>query len=437
MINSVSRLFPLLLAVAACAGAGEAFAQAAPAAPPKLDTGDTAWMLTSTALVLLMTIPGLALFYGGMVRKKNVLAISMQCFAIACLATVLWMAVGYSLAFGDGGSLNAYIGGLSKAFFAGVGKDTLKGTIPESVFAMFQLTFAIITPALIVGAFADRMKFSAMLLFMGAWGLVVYAPVAHWVWGDGFLAKAGVLDFAGGTVVHINAGIASLMAAIVLGKRKGYGSENMAPHNMVLSLIGASLLWVGWFGFNAGSAGAANGQAGMAMAVTQIAAAAAALTWMFVEWMARGKPSVLGIVSGAVAGLVAITPASGFVTPMGALAIGFIAGIACYWGATGLKKMLGYDDSLDVFGIHGVGGLVGAILTGVFASKSVSDAAGLLEGNAGQVLVQVWGVVGTIVWSAVASYVLLKIVDAVVGLRVDEETEVGGLDLALHGETVH
>ena len=434
MINSVSRLFPLLLAVA---GAGEAFAQAAPAAPPKLDTGDTAWMLTSTALVLLMTIPGLALFYGGMVRKKNVLAISMQCFAIACLATVLWMAVGYSLAFGDGGSLNAYIGGLSKAFFAGVGKDTLKGTIPESVFAMFQLTFAIITPALIVGAFADRMKFSAMLLFMGAWGLVVYAPVAHWVWGDGFLAKAGVLDFAGGTVVHINAGIASLMAAIVLGKRKGYGSENMAPHNMVLSLIGASLLWVGWFGFNAGSAGAANGQAGMAMAVTQIAAAAAALAWMFVEWMARGKPSVLGIVSGAVAGLVAITPASGFVTPMGALAIGFIAGIACYWGATGLKKMLGYDDSLDVFGIHGVGGLVGAILTGVFASKSVSDAAGLLEGNAGQVLVQVWGVVGTIVWSAVASYVLLKIVDAVVGLRVDEETEVGGLDLALHGETVH
>ncbi|MBM3733838.1 MAG: ammonium transporter [Acidimicrobiia bacterium] len=434
MINSVSRLFPLLLAVA---GAGEAFAQAAPAAPPKLDTGDTAWMLTSTALVLLMTIPGLALFYGGMVRKKNVLAISMQCFAIACLATVLWMAVGYSLAFGDGGSLNAYIGGLSKAFFAGVGKDTLKGTIPESVFAMFQLTFAIIAPALIVGAFADRMKFSAMLLFMGAWGLVVYAPVAHWVWGDGFLAKAGVLDFAGGTVVHINAGIASLMAAIVLGKRKGYGSENMAPHNMVLSLIGASLLWVGWFGFNAGSAGAANGQAGMAMAVTQIAAAAAALAWMFVEWMARGKPSVLGIVSGAVAGLVAITPASGFVTPMGALAIGFIAGIACYWGATGLKKMLGYDDSLDVFGIHGVGGLVGAILTGVFASKSVSDAAGLLEGNAGQVLVQVWGVVGTIVWSAVASYVLLKIVDAVVGLRVDEETEVGGLDLALHGETVH
>ncbi|MBM3566833.1 MAG: ammonium transporter [Alphaproteobacteria bacterium] len=281
------------------------------------------------------------------------------------------------------------------------------------------------------------MKFSAMLLFMGAWGLVVYAPVAHWVWGDGFLAKAGVLDFAGGTVVHINAGIAGLMAAIALGKRKGYGTENMAPHNMVLSLIGASLLWVGWFGFNAGSATAANGQAGMAMAVTQIATAAAALTWMFVEWMARGKPSVLGIVSGAVAGLVAITPASGFVTPVGALVIGFVAGVACYWGATGLKKMLGYDDSLDVFGIHGIGGIVGALLTGVFAAKDIGGTAGLLEGNAGQVMTQVWGIAGTIIWSAIASYVLLKIVDIIIGLRVDEETEVSGLDLALHGETVH
>jgi Amt family ammonium transporter len=439
MITSISRLFPVLLAVAAlCAGTGEALAQAAPPAPPpKLDTGDTAWMLTSTALVLLMTIPGLALFYGGMVRKKNVLAITMQCFAITCITTVLWLVAGYSLAFGDGGGLNAYIGGLSKAFFADIGKDTLKGTIPESVFAMFQLTFAIITPALIVGAFADRMKFSAMLLFMGAWGLVVYAPVAHWVWGDGFLGKAGVLDFAGGTVVHINAGVAGLVAAIVLGKRKGFGTENMAPHNMVLSLIGASLLWVGWFGFNAGSATAANGQAGMAMAVTQIATAMAALTWMIVEWMARGKPSVLGIVSGAVAGLVAITPASGFVTPVGALAIGFAAGIACYWGATGLKRMLGYDDSLDVFGIHGIGGFVGALLTGVFAAKDIGGTAGLLEGNAGQVLTQLWGIAGTVVWSAVGSFVLLKIVDAIVGLRVDEETEVGGLDLALHGETVH
>jgi Amt family ammonium transporter len=439
MTTIIPRVISFIAVAAALFGAGgEALAQAAPAAPPpKLDTGDTAWMLTSTALVLLMTIPGLALFYGGMVRKKNVLAITMQCFAITCLTTVLWMVAGYSLAFSDGGGLNAYIGGLSKAFFAGVGKDTLKGTIPESVFAIFQLTFAIITPALIVGAFADRMKFSAMLLFMGAWGLVVYAPVAHWVWGDGFLAKAGVLDFAGGTVVHINAGIAGLMAAIVLGKRKGYGTENMAPHNMVLSLIGASLLWVGWFGFNAGSATAANGQAGMAMAVTQIATAAAALTWMFVEWMARGKPSVLGIVSGAVAGLVAITPASGFVTPMGALVIGFVAGVACYWGSTGLKKMFGYDDSLDVFGIHGVGGIVGALLTGVFAAKDIGGTAGLLEGNAGQVLTQVWGIAGTIIWSAIASYVLLKIVDVVIGLRVDEETEVGGLDLALHGETVH
>ena len=439
MTQLLFRLFPLLLAAAALGlGAGEVFAQTPPAAPPpKLDTGDTAWMLTATALVLLMTVPGLALFYAGMVRKKNTLAISMQCFAITCLTTVLWVVAGYSLAFADGGGLNAWIGGLSKAFLAGVGKDTLKGSIPETVFMMFQLTFAIITPALIVGAFADRMKFSALLLFMGAWGLVVYAPIAHWVWGDGFLAKAGVLDFAGGTVVHINAGIAGLVAALVLGKRKGYGAENMAPHNLVLSVVGASLLWVGWFGFNAGSATAANGQAGMAMAVTQIATAMAAMTWMFVEWLARGKPSVLGIISGAVAGLVAITPASGFVTPIGALAIGFAAGIACYWGAMSLKQTLGYDDSLDVFGIHGIGGIVGALLTGVFASKTVGETAGLLEGNAGQVVTQLWGIASTIVWSGIASYVLLKIIDVTVGLRVDEEIEVSGLDLALHGETVH
>lgn len=438
MTTLLSRIFPVVLAAALTLGAGEVFAQSPPAAPPpKLDTGDTAWMLTSTALVLLMTIPGLALFYGGMVRKKNVLTMMMQCFAITCLTTVLWVTVGYSLAFADGGSLNAYIGGLGKAFLAGIDKDALKGSIPETVFMMFQLTFAIVTPALIVGAFCDRMKFSALLLFAGLWGLVVYAPIAHWVWGDGFLAKAGVLDFAGGTVVHINAGVAGLVAAIVLGKRKGYGSENMAPHNLALSVVGAALLWVGWFGFNAGSATAANGQAGMAMAVTQIAAATAAMTWMFVEWLARGKPSVLGIISGAVAGLVAITPASGFVTPMGALAIGLLAGIACYWGAMYLKRMLGYDDSLDVFGIHGVGGIVGALLTGVFASKSVGDTAGLIEGNGAQVLTQLWGIAGTIVWSGVASYVLLKIVDIALGLRVDEETEVAGLDLALHGETVH
>ena len=439
MTTFLSRLFPLLLAAAALGlGAGEALAQAAPAAPPpKLDSGDTAWMLSATALVLMMTIPGLALFYGGMVRKKNVLAIMMQCFAITCLTTVLWVVAGYSLAFADGGGLNAYIGGLSKAFLAGVDKDALQGTIPETVFAMFQLTFAIITPALIVGAFADRMKFSALLLFMALWGLVVYAPIAHWVWGGGFLSKAGVLDFAGGTVVHLNAGVAGLVAVLVLGKRKGYGTENMAPHNLALSIVGAALLWVGWFGFNAGSAAAANGQAGMAMAVTQIATAMAALTWMFVEGLARGKPSVLGIISGAVAGLVAITPASGFVAPMGALAIGFAAGIACYWGSMSLKQMLGYDDSLDVFGIHGIGGFVGALLTGVFAVKAVGGTSGLIEGNAVQVLIQLWGIAGTIVWSGIASYVLLKIVDAVIGLRVDEETEVGGLDLALHGETVH
>ena len=439
MTTFLSQLFPLLLAAAALGlGAGEALAQAAPAAPPpKLDSGDTAWMLSATALVLMMTIPGLALFYGGMVRKKNVLAIMMQCFAITCLTTVLWMVAGYSLAFADGGGLNAYIGGLGKAFLAGVDKDALQGTIPETVFMTFQLTFAIITPALIVGAFADRMKFSALLLFMALWGLVVYAPIAHWVWGGGFLSKAGVLDFAGGTVVHLNAGVAGLVAVLVLGKRKGYGTENMAPHNLALSIVGAALLWVGWFGFNAGSAAAANGQAGMAMAVTQIATAMAALTWMFVEWLARGKPSVLGIISGAVAGLVAITPASGFVAPMGALAIGFAAGIACYWGSMSLKQMLGYDDSLDVFGIHGIGGFVGALLTGVFAVKAVGGTSGLIEGNAVQVLIQLWGIAGTIVWSGIASYVLLKIVDAVIGLRVDEETEVGGLDLALHGETVH
>jgi ammonium transporter, Amt family len=321
-----------LAAVAAIAHPVAALAQAA-AETSALDTGDTAWMLTSTALVLMMTIPGLALFYGGMVRRKNVLATVMQSFAVACLMTVLWMVAGYSLAFSDGGVFNAWIGGLSKAFLAGMGTDSLQGTIPESVFMTFQMTFAIITPALICGAFADRMKFSAMLWFLGAWLLVVYAPICHWVWGGGFLASAGVLDFAGGTVVHINAGVAGLVCALVLGKRKGYGTENMAPHNLVLSVVGASLLWVGWFGFNAGSAVAANGTAGMAMAVTQIATATAALTWMFVEWALRGKPSVLGIISGAVGGLVAITPASGFVTPAGALFIGLAAGPA----ATGAR----------------------------------------------------------------------------------------------------
>jgi len=400
---------------------------------PTLDTGNTAWMLTSTALVLLMTIPGLAMFYGGMVRKKNVLAMVMQVFSVCCLMTVLWMVAGYSLAFGEGG---AYVGDLSKAMLSGLTLDSMSGTIPESLFMVFQMTFAIITPALIVGAFADRMKFSAMLLFTGAWMLAIYAPITHWVWGGGFLGEAGVLDFAGGTVVHINAGIAGLVACIVVGKRSGYGTEPMAPHNLTLSIIGASLLWVGWFGFNAGSAVAANGTAAMAMTVTQIATAAAALSWMFVEWMHRGKPSVLGIVSGAVAGLVAITPASGFVDPSGALYIGIASGGACYWAAVILKNALGYDDSLDVFGVHGVGGIVGALLTGVFAVEAIGGTPGLLEGNPDQVWTQAYGILATIIYCAVGSFIILKVVDVLVGLRVSEEVERDGLDLALHGEIV-
>jgi len=411
----------------------------AAAAAPKLDTGDTAWMLTSTALVLMMTIPGLGLFYGGMVRKKNVLATVMQSFAITCLVTVLWMMFGYSLAFTESG-MNAYIGGLSKSFLAGVGATTtnsLAATIPETVFITFQMTFAIITPALIAGAFAERMKFTAMMWFMALWLFVVYIPIAHWVWGGGFLGTAGVLDFAGGTVVHINAGIAGLVAAIIIGKRKGLGTANLAPHNLTWSLIGASLLWVGWFGFNAGSAVAADGRAGMAMLVTQIAAATAAMSWLLVEWATKGKPSVLGIISGAIAGLVAITPASGFVGPTGALVIGLAAGVICYWGATGLKRALGYDDSLDAFGVHGVGGIVGAILTGVFAQEAIGGTAGALEGNVGQIWTQVYGILATVVYSAVGSFIILKVIDVVMGLRVDEDVERDGLDLALHGETIH
>jgi len=403
---------------------------------PKLDSGDTAWMLTSTALVLMMTLPGVALFYGGMVRKKNVLATAAQSFATACVMTVLWTVIGYSLAFTDGGAANAFVGGLDKLLLRGMGVGDLSGTIPETVFMTFQMTFAIITPALITGALADRMKFSSMLVFLSLWMVLVYAPITHWVWGGGFLADAGVLDFAGGTVVHINSGVAGLVAAIVLGRRRGYGTENMAPHNLILSVIGASMLWVGWFGFNAGSAVAANGSAGMAMAVTQIAAAAAAVTWMLLEWITHGKPSVLGIISGAVAGLVAITPASGYVDPFGALIIGFAAGIVCYWGAVVLKPKLGYDDSLDVFGVHALGGITGAILTGVFAVKAIGGTSGLLEGNPGQVLIQVEGIAATIVYCAIATFIILKVVGAVMGLRVDEETEVAGLDYSLHGETV-
>lgn len=342
-------------------------------------------MMTSTVLVLMMTIPGLALFYGGMVCKKNVLATIMQSFAVTCLMTVLWMIIGYSLAFSDGGSANAFIGGLSNIFLSDMKLDTLNGTIPDSVIKTFQMAFAIITPALITGAFADQMKFSSMLVFLGAWMILVCAPITHWVWGGFFLGSAGVLDFAGGTVVHINAGIAGLVAAIVIGKRRGYRTENMAPHNLVLSVIGAALLWVGCFGFNAGFAVAANATAGMAMAVTQICAASAALTWMFAEWIYRGKPSVLGIISGVVAGLVCITPAAGFVDPRGALIMGLIAGIGCFWGATFLKKFFGYDDSLDAFGVQGVSGIIGALLTGVFAVKEIGGTSGLLEDNAGQI----------------------------------------------------
>jgi Amt family ammonium transporter len=414
--------------------AGPAGAQEA--AEPALDGGDTAWMLTSTAIVLMMTIPGLALFYGGMVRKKNVLATVMQSFAACCLLSIVWMVAGYSIAFTEGGTLQAFTGGLSQLFLAGLEKEALTGTIPESVFVIFQMTFAIITAALICGAIADRMKFSALLVFLALWSLVVYAPIAHWVWGGGFLFDAGVLDFAGGTVVHINSGVAALVAALVLGPRAGYPAEPMAPHNLVLTLIGASLLWVGWFGFNAGSALAANSTAGMAMAVTQIAAAAGGLAWMFVEWGVHKKPSILGILSGAIAGLVAITPASGFVTPVGALVIGVAAGLGSYWAVTSLKRSFGYDDSLDVFGIHGVAGLIGAILTGVFAAEAIGGTAGLLEGNPGQVLTQAWGVAATVVWCAIATFVLLKLIDVVMGLRVGKQTEIEGLDLNLHGEVV-
>jgi ammonium transporter, Amt family len=403
----------------------------------KISAGDTAWMLTSTALVLMMSIPGLALFYGGMVRKKNVLATLMQTFAIVCVVTILWWLVGYSLAFTPG---SRFLGGFSRALFNGMtfmhdpvnklSVSHLALTIPETVYAMFQLTFAAITPALICGAFADRMKFSAMLVFMAAWSLLVYAPIAHMVWEPtGWLNIAGVLDYAGGTVVHINAGMAGLASCFVLGKRLGYGREAMPPHNLTLTLIGASLLWVGWFGFNAGSAGAADGRAGFAMLVTQLATATAALGWMFAEWIAKGKPSVLGIASGAVAGLVAITPASGFVGPTPAVIIGLVAGVVCFLAATSLKHALKYDDSLDAFGVHGIGGIIGALLTGVFVSKEIS-------GVDGSVWIQLMGVAVTVVYGFAASFIILKIIDMSIGLRVTEEQEREGLDISLHGESI-
>ena len=413
-----------------------ALAQDAPAAAPTVDTGNTAWMLTSTALVLMMTIPGLALFYGGMVRKKNVLATIMQSFAITCLVTIIWFVVGYSIAFTDGGPTQAWLGGFSKVFHNNISVSTLwlpgVANIPEYVFSMFQLTFAIITPALIAGAFAERMKFSAMLLFMGLWSIIVYSPIAHWVWGGGFLGGLGVLDFAGGTVVHINAGVAGLVCALVLGKRKGFGTTNMAPHNLILSVIGASLLWVGWFGFNAGSELAADGLAGAAMLNTQVATAAAALAWMFAEWIIVKKPSVLGIISGAVAGLVAVTPASGFVNPTGALVIGIVAGVLCYISAAHLKKMFGYDDSLDAFGVHGVGGIIGALLTGVFADPAINAL-----GANHSIITQAEGVIVTVVWTAVASFVILMVVKVLVGLRPSEQDEEEGLDITQHGESVN
>ena len=403
-------------------------------AADELNSGDTAWMLTSSLLVLLMTVPGVALFYGGMVRKKNVLATLMQSFAVCCMATVIWMAIGYSLAFSGEGP---FVGDLGQLFLMGIGVDSMSGTIPESVFMMFQMTFAIITPALITGAVAERIKFSSLMVFLALWLVVVYAPICHWVWGGGgFLGSAGVLDFAGGTVVHINSGVAALVLCLVLGKRVGFGRENLAPHNLVLTIIGASLLWVGWFGFNAGSQLAADNRAGMAMAVTQIAAAAAALSWMFAEWLTRGKPSVLGIASGAVAGLVAITPAAGFVLPGGALILGLLAGLGCFFAVMWLKRKLGYDDALDVFGVHGVGGIIGAVLTGVFAAEAVGGTAGLIEGNAGQVGLQLSGIGVTIAYSAVATFILVKLVGAVMGLRVEEDEEREGLDTSLHGESI-
>ena len=430
--------------------AAEAAAAAtAPAAEPKVDTGDTAWMLTSTALVLMMTVPGVALFYAGMVRKKNVLATLMQSFSICVLVTVLWCVVGYSLAFTNG---NAYVGdfsrvmlngiaaGWDKPFTLGLGtENSTTNTIPETVFIMFQMTFAIITPALIAGAFADRMKFSALMLFTALWSVLIYSPIAHWVWSPlGFINALGAADFAGGTVVHINAGVAGLVCALVLGKRLGYGHDNMSPYNLGYAVIGASLLWVGWFGFNAGSALGAGGRAGMAMLATQLATGAAALGWLVAEWIAKGKPSVLGVISGAVAGLVAITPASGFVLPGPALIIGLVAGVVCFWAATGLKHMLGYDDSLDAFGVHGVGGIVGALLTGVFAygplSATTASPDGVYIGGAGLFISQCYAVGATILYSGIGSFVLLMIVKAITGLRVSKDEEREGLDVVLHGE---
>ena len=410
-------------------------------AAAKIDGADTAWILTSTALVLFMTLPGLALFYGGLVRAKNILSVLMHCFAIACLMSVMWLAFVYSMAFGDGGAANGFWGGLGKAFLAGVGTDTVSGTIPESVFFMFQMTFAIITPALIVGAYVERIKFGAVLLFSALWIVVVYAPVAHWIWGGGwlsganFLAGSGVMDFAGGLVVHLTAGVSALVIAIVLGGRKGFPGDVSPPHSPGLVMMGAAMLWVGWFGFNAGSALAANGSAGMAMTVTHISAATGSLVWMVIEWIKYDRPSLVGIVTGMVAGLATITPASGFVGPGGALVIGVAGGLICYWVTAMIKQTFKIDDSLDVFAVHGVGGATGIMLTAIFAAKGLGGG-GLPDGVGigGQLWTQLVGCVVTLVWAGVLTFVIIKIIQATVGLRVDAETESEGLDITAHGE---
>jgi Amt family ammonium transporter len=436
-ISTFSATEPIMLA--------ETSPDATPAAPdeasepaPVLSEGNTAWMIVATVLVIMMSIPGLALFYGGLVRSKNMLSVLMQVFVTFSLISIIWVVYGYSVAFSDGGAYNDYIGGLSKIFLKGIGTDTLSGTIPEFVFTTFQLTFAALTPALIVGAFAERIKFSSLLVFMVLWVTAVYLPIAHMVWGGGVLATLGAKDFAGGTVVHINAGIAALVGAIVIGKRIGYGKEAMPPHNLVMTMIGASLLWVGWFGFNVGSELAADGTAGLVLINTQIATAAAVLGWVFIEWLTRGKPSMLGGASGAVAGLVAITPACAFVGPLGAIALGFIASIVCFYAVTGLKKALGYDDSLDVFGVHGVGGIVGAIGTGIFMSPDLGGG-GFAEGitMSDQVYIQAIAVGVTVLWSGIVSYILFKVIDATMGLRVKPDAEREGLDTSSHGETAY
>jgi Amt family ammonium transporter len=425
-----------LIVAAAVLGASQAWAQAA-AQPAKIDAADTAWMISATGLVLLMSIPGLALFYAGMVRKKNVLATMAQTLAAVALGSVLWFVVGYSLAFtGE----SPAIGSFERVFLHGMSMGSISSlakTIPESVFMMYQMTFAIITVALVAGSVADRMRFSAFLWFVAGWLLLVYVPIAHWVWGGGFLATAGLLDFAGGTVVHLNAGVAGLVAAFVLGARRGYGTDNMAPYDLALAVIGTGLLWVGWFGFNGGSALAASPRAGYAILATHLAACAGVMTWMFLEWLDRGKPSVLGMVSGAVAGLGTITPASGYVEPWHGIVIGIAAGAICYWACTKLKTKCGYDDSLDVFGVHGIGGATGTILAGVFAVAAIGDTAGVIEGNARQVLIQFYGVIATLLWSGIVTFVILKVIAFFVPLRVRDEDERMGLDLSLHGEQLH